>query len=87
MQIPLITNRAFLFSTSNLFICSLDIKEGLTFLVKFENQEDLNEFSEICKKEDNVWIVYKDVVNKDDESSSDDDDDDEEEEEEVHNHL
>ena len=49
----------------------LDIKEGLTFLVNSENEEDLNKFSTVCRKEENTWIVYKDVVNKDDNSSSD----------------
>ena len=58
MPLPLITDYYFSFSTGSLFICSLDVKEGLTFLAEFDNEEALSEFSELCSKEDNVLIIH-----------------------------
>ena len=53
----------------DLVVCSLDVKEGVTFLIPFENEMDLNEFTEICKESGGTWIVHKDITTKDDSES------------------
>ena len=42
-------------------VCSLDVKEGVTFLVSFENEMDMNEFTEICKESGDTWIESGDT--------------------------
>ena len=80
MPLPLITDYYPSFSTGNLFVCSLNVKEGLTFLAKFDNEEALSEFSELCSKEDNVLIIHSSddvvIINNSDESDTDDNDQD-----------
>ena len=43
----------------------------MTFLVSFENEMDLNEFTEICKESGDTWIVHKDITTKDDGDNDD----------------
>ena len=80
MPIPLITDYYSSFSTGSLFICLLNVKEGLTFLAEFDNEEALSEFSELCSKEDNVLIIHRSddviIINDSDESDTDDNDQD-----------
>ena len=53
-------------------IGSLDVVEGVCFLVRFDNDKYLSEFTKRCKKQDNVYIVHKDVITKDSSDSSSD---------------
>ena len=53
-------------------MCALDIVEGLTFLIRFDNNEDLDNFKTVCAKEENTRVLETDIINTDD---SDDEDD------------
>ena len=46
------------------YVCSLDIVEGVSFLVKFEVNNDFSKFTSFCKKEDDTYIIDKDVITK-----------------------
>ena len=49
MHINQITN--FFPFIDDTIVCSLDVVEGVCFLVRFDNDEDLSEFTKLCKKD------------------------------------
>ena len=70
-------NFLFFLFVDHVYICCLDIVEGVESIIQFTNTNALKTFTRFCEKEDGVIISNTSIIiDSDEEGDGDDDDDD-----------